>query len=53
MRLSTAEKELGVMKAQCFNCRTVMVKDNDKLKCPECGRVEKRKMSSDYGTGII
>jgi len=53
MRLSTAEKGLGVMKAQCFNCRTVMVKDNNKLKCPECGRVEKRKLSSDYGTGIV
>jgi exosome complex component CSL4 len=53
MRLSTAENEFGVMKAQCFNCRTVMVKDNNKLKCPECGRVEKRKLSSDYGTGIV
>lgn len=53
MRLSTAEKELGVMKGQCFNCRTVMIRDNNKLKCPECGRVEKRKLSSDYGTGIV
>ncbi|WP_370574807.1 exosome complex RNA-binding protein Csl4 [Methanomethylovorans sp.] len=53
MRLSTSEKELGVMKAQCFNCRTVMVMDNNKLKCPECGRVERRKLSSDYGTGIV
>lgn len=53
MRLSTVEKEFGVMKAQCFNCRTVMVKDNNKLKCPECGRVERRKLSSDYGTGIV
>ncbi|AGB50399.1 putative RNA-binding protein (consists of S1 domain and a Zn-ribbon domain) [Methanomethylovorans hollandica DSM 15978] len=53
MRLSTAEQELGVMKAQCFNCRTVMVKDNNKLLCPECGRTEKRKLSQDYGTGIV
>ncbi len=53
MRLSTAEKELGVMKAQCSNCRAVMVKDDNKLKCPECGRVERRKLSSDYGTGIV
>ncbi|OPY24955.1 MAG: Exosome complex component Csl4 [Methanomethylovorans sp. PtaU1.Bin073] len=53
MRLSTAEKEFGVMKAHCSNCRTVMVKDDNKLKCPECGRVEKRKLSSDYGTGIV
>lgn len=53
MRLSTVEKEFGVMKAQCPNCRNVMVKDDNKLKCPECGRVEKRKISSDYGTGIV
>lgn len=53
MRLSTAGKELGVMKAQCSNCRAVMVKEDNKLKCPECGRVERRKLSSDYGTGIV
>ncbi len=53
MRLSTAEKELGVMKAQCSNCRGVMIKEDNKLKCSECGRVEGRKLSSDYGTGIV
>lgn len=53
MRLSTAEKELGVMKAQCYNCHIALVLDDNKLKCPQCGRVEKRKISSDYGTGIV
>lgn len=53
MRLTTVNKELGVMKAYCNNCRTVLKKDNNKLKCPKCNRVETRKLSSDYGTGII
>ncbi len=53
MRLSTMRRELGVMKAYCGNCRTVLRIDNGKLKCPACGRVETRKLSSHYGTGII
>jgi exosome complex component CSL4 len=53
MRLTTVNKELGVMKAYCNNCRTVLKKDNNKLRCPKCNRVETRKLSSDYGTGII
>jgi len=53
MRLSTVNKELGVMKAYCGNCRNVLKIDNSKLKCPKCERTETRKLSSDYGTGII
>ncbi|WP_406659997.1 exosome complex RNA-binding protein Csl4 [Methanolobus sp. ZRKC3] len=53
MRLSTAENTLGVMKAYCSKCRTALVKDDDRLKCPACGRTEKRKISSDYGSGIV
>lgn len=53
MRLTTVNKELGVMKAYCGNCRTVLKRDNGKLKCPKCNRNETRKLSSDYGTGII
>ncbi|KCZ70677.1 putative RNA-binding protein (consists of S1 domain and a Zn-ribbon domain) [Candidatus Methanoperedens nitroreducens] len=53
MRLSTVNKELGVMKAYCSSCRTVMKKENGRLKCPKCNRVETRKLSSDYGTGVI
>ncbi len=53
MRLTTVNKELGVMKAYCSNCRTVLKKDNGRLKCPKCKRTETRKLSSDYGTGII
>ncbi len=53
MRLTTVNKELGVMKAFCSNCRTTLKKDNGKLKCPKCKRIETRKLSSDYGTGNI
>ncbi|HEY9245227.1 MAG TPA: exosome complex RNA-binding protein Csl4 [Candidatus Methanoperedens sp.] len=53
MRLSTVNKELGVMKAFCNNCRTALKRDNGKLKCPRCNAIETRKISSDYGTGII
>jgi exosome complex component CSL4 len=53
MRLTTLNKDLGVMKAYCGRCREVLKLENDKLKCPRCGRIETRKISSDYGTGII
>ncbi len=53
MRLTTLNKDLGVMKAYCGRCRDVLKLENDKLKCPRCGRIETRKISSDYGTGII
>ncbi|TGC11180.1 RNA-binding protein [Methanolobus halotolerans] len=53
MRLSTSEKSLGVMKAYCSRCRTVLELEGNRLKCPACGRTEKRKLSSDYGTGIL
>ena len=53
MRLDTSEPEMGVIKALCSNCRTAMVRHDSKLKCPECGRIETRKLSTGYGTGII
>ncbi len=53
MRLTTVDKELGVMKAYCGNCREVLKNDNGKLKCPKCERTETRKISVDYGTGIV
>lgn len=53
MRLTTDGKTLGVMKAFCSRCHSGLEKDDDRLKCPECGRVEKRKLSSDYGTGLL
>lgn len=51
LRLSIKEKELGVISARCSLCGTKLVPDKDKLKCPECGNVERRKISSNYGRG--
>jgi exosome complex component CSL4 len=44
--------DLGVVKAFCRNCRYPMrisTKQKDKLECPSCGRIEKRKIAADYG----
>ncbi|MCL7413373.1 MAG: exosome complex RNA-binding protein Csl4 [ANME-2 cluster archaeon] len=55
MRLSTAGKDLGVIKAYCSKCKVAMIKpseDGNKgfmLKCPVCGKMESRKVSTEYG----
>ena len=47
--LTTAENELGVIKAMCTNCRYFMKKvSKNEVLCPNCGRKERRKLSSDY-----
>jgi exosome complex component CSL4 len=51
LKLSTKEKEMGVLKAYCSSCKSEMILEGNKLKCIECGRVEGRKLSSDYGKG--
>lgn len=51
LKLSTKEKEMGVLKALCSSCKNEMVREGDILKCPVCGKVERRKISSDYGKG--
>lgn len=51
LKLSTKEKEMGVVKSICSVCKHEMVKNGDALKCPNCGNVERRKLSSDYGKG--
>lgn len=47
--LTTAENDLGVIKAMCTNCRHYMKKiSKSEVLCPNCGRKEKRKLSSNY-----
>jgi len=53
MRLTIADKELGVMKAFCSRCRQPLKKTAAGLYCGSCGNKESRKISTDYGTGII
>jgi len=48
--LTTAEKELGVIKAMCTNCRAYMKQmSKNEVLCLDDGRKERRKISSNYG----
>lgn len=55
MRLTTSGDDLGVMNVLCSSCHKPMAKDESKgkLKCPSCGNVQRRKIASGYGTGIV
>ncbi|MGP8322292.1 MAG: exosome complex RNA-binding protein Csl4 [Methanosarcinaceae archaeon] len=63
MRLTTSRDDLGVMKVLCSACHAPMVRDNSndkgkgsdkgKLKCQSCGNIQRRKIASGYGTGIV
>ncbi len=53
IHLSTRGKEFGVIKAYCTNCRNPLIRKDDILECPSCGRVETRKMADDYGEGNL
>jgi len=53
MRLSTEDKQMGVIKAVCQRCKVPLKLEGRKLKCPRCNRIETRKISEDYGTGLI
>lgn len=47
--LTTAENELGVIKAMCTNCRSYMKQTSkNEVSCPNCGRKERRKISLKY-----
>ena len=45
---STADAELGVIRAYCTKCRDVMGLFDSQLKCINCGNVEQRKFSTLY-----
>ncbi len=48
--LTLKEYRLGVVMAFCGKCGERLVKSGSEvLKCPACGNVEHRKISSDYG----
>jgi len=47
--LSTSEKNLGVIYADCVICGTPLVKISyNKLRCERCGNQESRKIANDY-----
>lgn len=51
LELSTVENNLGVIRALCTKCRTVLKVKGNVLECPNCGNIEMRKLASDYGKG--
>jgi len=51
--LSTAEKDLGVIHAFCSQCGHALLLGRQRLRCPRCGNIEKRKITSDYEEGAM
>ena len=49
IQLATKDKNLGVIKANCTNCRRILTKKGNILECNNCGNKERRKMAIDYG----
>ncbi len=53
VQLTTAGEDLGVIVARCSRCRELLELDGTKLRCPNCGNVEFRKLASDYRKGVL
>jgi len=49
LQITTRDKNLGVIKANCSNCRQILNKKGNILECNNCGNKEKRKLAIDYG----
>ncbi len=46
------DKDLGVVYAFCSQCGYMLVLKRQGLRCPRCGKIEKRKTALDYGKGM-
>jgi exosome complex component CSL4 len=53
IQLSTVGRDLGVLVALCSRCRTVLNREGNRLRCPECGSLESRKLTNDYRQGVL
>lgn len=51
--LSTKDKNLGVVYAFCSRCGHILELGQQGMRCPRCGKIEKRKIAPEYGKGII
>ena len=50
LQITTKDPHLGVIRAQCGNCKTELVpKGKKNLVCPKCKRSQPRKLADDYG----
>ena len=46
-QLTTAGRGLGVIKAFCSRCGSVLEFSNRRLQCPSCGNIERRRLAED------
>jgi len=53
LQLTTAEPNLGVVKARCSRCKGVLELKGRDLWCPRCEQSERRKIASDYGNLLL
>ena len=53
LHLSTADKNLGVVYALCSRCGQMLPLKGRRMRCTSCGKIERRKIASDYGEGEI
>jgi exosome complex component CSL4 len=51
--LSTKDKNLGVVYASCSNCGYSLELKRQTMHCPRCGKIEKRKITLDYGKAAL
>ncbi|MEM1931725.1 MAG: exosome complex RNA-binding protein Csl4 [Sulfolobales archaeon] len=51
--LTIKDAKLGVVLASCSKCGAQLRLSKDKLKCPECGNIETRKLGHGYGNVCI
>ena len=50
--LTTAGRGLGVIQAYCSRCGGLLVLTNRRLQCRQCGNVEHRRLTDDYGVEV-
>jgi len=53
IQLSVQEPEYGVIYAFCSKCGALLELKRTRLICPNCGRMERRKVSTRYGTEML
>jgi exosome complex component CSL4 len=51
--LSTEDRNLGVVYAFCSRCGHMLELTRKGMRCPRCGKIEKRRTVLDYGEGAI
>jgi len=50
---SISESELGVLFTKCRRCGMKVIPLRDAIKCTECGWIDEKKLSSDFGNNNI